>query len=419
MTMIVGAAHVLALRAAIVPGVPRRALIVGALTHVPVIAATWFVHTRDARPVEMPPVGLEIIATIMWSTISTVVSATIAWVIYGLQQKVRVAMELGQYTLLEKIGQGAMGTVYRARHALLRRPTAVKVLSPENAGEQTIARFSREVQLTSEISHPNVVSVYDFGRSPDGAFYYAMELLDGLDLQKLVEQDGPQPPARVAFLLQQIAEGLAEAHSVGLIHRDVKPGNVVVCDHPRRPDQIKVVDFGLVKQVGDADPALSAENVIAGTPLYMAPEAITSPRSIDARSDLYAVGAVGYFLLTGEPVFPGRTVFEVVGQTLHQSVTPPSERAPGPVPSKLERVLLACLSKAKEERPASASELLQQLRACDDVPVWSREDARHWWDSRGARMRDASAAQLRAGRSSEISRTLIVAPREAVSDESA
>jgi eukaryotic-like serine/threonine-protein kinase len=298
-----------------------------------------------------------------------------------------------------------MGTVYRARHALLRRPTAVKVLRADNAGPATIARFEREVQLTSEIAHPNIVSVYDFGRSPDGSFYYAMEYLEGVDLQRLVENDGPQPAARVAHILEQAAEALAEAHSVSLIHRDIKPANIVLCKHARRPDHVKVVDFGLVKQVGNADAALSAVNVITGTPLYMPPEALTSPDEVDARGDLYSLGAVGYFLLTGEAVFVGKTVLEVCAQTLHERVIPPSERVGLSFPPALEALVMACLSKSKTDRPGNAEAFIAALRACD-VPAWTLDDARRWWRSN----HDIVEART-ASHPSEIARTLAVAPR--------
>jgi serine/threonine-protein kinase len=224
-------------------------------------------------------------------------------VIYGLRREVRRALRLGQYTLEEKLGEGGMGVVYRARHALLRRPTAVKLLKGDRLGEASLRRFEREVQLTASLSHPNTVSVYDFGRTPEGVVYYAMEYLEGLSLEQLVAEAGAQPPGRVVHVLRQVLGALAEAHGVGLVHRDVKPGNVILCERGGLSDVAKVVDFGLVKDLDAAD-ALSHEGMLVGTPLYLAPEAIRSPNA-DPRSDLYSLGAVAYVLLTGNHVFDG------------------------------------------------------------------------------------------------------------------
>jgi eukaryotic-like serine/threonine-protein kinase len=405
LAMLLGVTHVLVLRAAIVPGTPWRAVGVGVLATAPVIAVSAYLYLGLPADPDKPPPLLLTIGIVIWSLVALVSTAAIAGIIYGLQERVRAAMKLGQYTLLEKIGEGGMGAVYRARHALLRRPTAVKVLASEKAGPAMIVRFEREVQLTSEIAHPNIVSVYDFGRSPDGDFYYAMEFLEGVDLQRLVELDGPQPAARVAHILGRVAEGLAEAHSVDLIHRDVKPANIVLCRHARRPDQVKVVDFGLVKQINSADPAVSSENAITGTPLYMAPEALTSPGEIDTRSDLYSLGAVGYFLLTGEPVFVGKTVLEVCAQTLHEPVVPPSKRAHLTLPPKLEALVMACLAKSKSGRPDSAEAFLATLRACD-VTAWPLEEAQRWWTTRGEALERRPAKAT-----TETTRTLAVAPR--------
>ena len=224
-----------------------------------------------------------------------------------------IARQLGRYTLDEKIGEGGMGVVYRAHHAMLRRPTAVKLLRPEKINEKSISRFEREVQLTSHLTHANTITIYDFGRTPEGLFYYAMEYLDGIDLQALVARHGPQPDGRVIRILSQMCASLVEAHGIGLIHRDIKPSNIILTRRGGVFDFVKVVDFGLVKAV-DAGTisALTTDDSVVGTPLYMAPEAIRQPDRADARTDVYAVAAVGYFLLTGRPVFQGGTMADIL-----------------------------------------------------------------------------------------------------------
>ncbi|HTN77447.1 MAG TPA: serine/threonine protein kinase, partial [Pirellulaceae bacterium] len=220
--------------------------------------------------------------------------------------------QVGQYHLGDKLGQGGMGVVYRGQHALLQRPTAIKLLDPAKTSDESIGRFEREVRLTSLLNHPNTITVYDFGRSDEGVFFYAMELLNGMDLEELVMRYGPQPPARVVHLLRQVCGSLAEAHATGLIHRDIKPGNIMLTQRGGINDFIKVLDFGLVKAVRqEKAPSLTTENTLTGTPHYMSPEAIERADSVDARSDLYAVGAVGYFLLTGVPVFDGDRAVEI------------------------------------------------------------------------------------------------------------
>jgi eukaryotic-like serine/threonine-protein kinase len=406
LAMLLASAHILVLRAALIPAGPRSAGTLGLISSV-IVGVFSYELWRDAGPgmAWAGKVSIPIINTIIWSVVSIVGTSAVSFVIYGLRKRVQKAMELGQYTLLEKLGEGGMGVVYRAQHALLRRPTAIKLLRMPQAAEPcffpgrgrlgarsakeaspkpdeaALARFEREVQLTAQISHPNIVSVYDFGRSPEGAFFYAMEFLDGVDLQRLVEEHGPLPPARIVHILAQMAEALSEAHAVGLIHRDVKPANVIVCEHARRSDLVKVVDFGLVKELSGASPAVSDSRVVTGTPLYMAPEIITNPGDSDPRGDLYALGAVGYFLLTGEPVFEGKTVVEVCGAHLHKAVVPPSLRTNTKVPAELEALLLRCLAKSRQDRPSSAEEIQRMLRAMP-VPVWGAEEARAWWADR-------------------------------------
>ena len=250
----------------------------------------------------------------------------------ALRKAILAAKHLGQYTLDEKIGSGGMGWVYRARHALLRRPTAVKVLDPAKVSHLAVTRFEREVQLTSQLTNPNTVAIYDYGRTPEGVFFYAMEYLDGINLEDLVNRFGPLPEGRVVSILRQVCGSLAEAHGMGLVHCDIKPANILLCHRGGVPDFVKVLDFGLAKAVGaESQAGLNSADSITGTPLYLSPESIERPDAVDARTDLYALGAVGYFLLTGTPVFRGATIAEVCGQHLRAQPEPPSQRLGRPI----------------------------------------------------------------------------------------
>jgi serine/threonine-protein kinase len=289
---------------------------------------------------------------INWAAVAIALTAVASRVLYGLRREVRDAQRLGQYTLVERLGEGGMGVVYRAEHALLRRPTAVKLLPPTERAD-SIERFEREVQLMAELSHPNTVAVYDYGRTADNVFYYAMEYLDGVDLQGLVAIGGPQPAARVIHVLRQICGSLEEAHGRGLIHRDVKPANLFLCRNRCEPDTVKVLDFGLAKDVVAVDASLTASNVVLGTPQYMSPEAFATPALADARSDLYSLGAVAYLLLSGTPVFGGDTAIEICAKHLHAMPESPALRLGSPLPLDLEAVVLSCLAKAPNERPAT------------------------------------------------------------------
>jgi serine/threonine protein kinase len=269
---------------------------------------------------------------------------------------------IGQYVLGEKLGEGGMGVVYKGSHAAHARPVAIKVLPRRRASRENIQRFEREAQVTRRLSHPNTVAVYDQGRTREGLPYFAMEYVDGLDLQTLVEREGPLAPARAAHLLFQLAGALSEVHAVGLIHGDVKPANAML-SRRGNCDLVKLLDFGLSHSVAEPcaeQPAGYAP--IAGTPLYLPPEAVTAPESLDARSDLYSLGALGYFLLTGVPPFAGNSLVEVCGQHVHSAPLPPSVRLGAPLPARLEAILLACLDKSPARRPASANELQAWLR---------------------------------------------------------
>ena len=292
-----------------------------------------------------------------------------------------IARQLGRYTLDEKIGEGGMGVVYRAHHAMLRRPTAVKLLRPEKINEKSIIRFEREVQLTSHLTHANTITIYDFGRTPEGLFYYAMEYLDGIDLQVLVARHGPQPDGRVIRILSQMCASLVEAHGIGLIHRDIKPSNIILTRRGGLFDFVKVVDFGLVKAVDVGTlSALTTDDSVVGTPLYMAPEAIRQPDQADARTDLYAVAAVGYFLLTGRPVFQGSTLADILFQQMSIDPEPPSAHRAQAVAPGLESLLLRCLAKDPKKRPESARALAEAL---EQVPAshWSPAEAEGWWQT--------------------------------------
>jgi serine/threonine protein kinase len=272
--------------------------------------------------------------------------------------------KLGPYTLLEVLGEGAMGVVYRARHPKMDRPVALKVLPPDRCTAESAARFEREVDMTARLAHPNTIRILDYGCTRDGVLYYAMECLEGASLADAVAASGPMPAERVTAILDQIAGALDEAHGLGLIHRDVKPANIFLTDDAGA----KLLDFGLVKQIGESEagahPSLTRAGSCTGTPLYMAPEVMTAPDRADGRTDLYALGAVGYFLLTGQHVFTGRSILEVCGHHLHSQPVPPSQRIAAPIPADLEDLLLSCLAKEPARRPASARAFQSALRAC-------------------------------------------------------
>jgi serine/threonine-protein kinase len=367
-------------RAAFVPSPPLRTAGIGIISSLPPIWSQYQLASHAVLLPEPLTPTLLAIGTATWSLALVVGTTLISKEIYGLRTEVVKARRLGQYTLERLIGEGGMGAVYAARHARLRRPTALKLILPDRTGSESLARFEREVQLTSQLTHPNTVAIYDFGRTPDGVFYYAMEYIDGLSLEELVRQHGPQPEARVVHILTQAAGALTEAHAFGLIHRDVKPANILLCERTGSGDVVKLLDFGLVKDIRPgADPALTQRNAITGTPLYLAPEALTDASSVDHRADLYALGAVGYCLLTGTPPFQGRSAVEVCGHHLHTPPEPPSQRLGRAVHPGLEALLLACLAKAAAERPASARELQSRLGACASDLAWTPEDSQRCW----------------------------------------
>ncbi|HEU4413010.1 MAG TPA: CHASE domain-containing protein [Polyangiaceae bacterium] len=297
-----------------------------------------------------------------------------------LRRRVERAERLGQYELEGKIGEGGMGSVYRARHALMRRPTALKLLTGAE-GAEAVARFEREVKLTCRLTHPNTIAIYDYGSTPEGIFYYAMELIEGFHLGQLVALEGPLPPARALRVLIQACGSLAEAHEAGLVHRDVKPQNIMLCVRGGVHDFVKVLDFGLVKEVGPGAGGrdLSVAGTVTGTPAYLAPETLLGEPPSPAV-DVYGLGCVGYFLLTGVPPFDGDSVAEICSRVLTGALPPPSARLGRPVPAELERILMDCLAKSPGGRPASARELAERLRRCQaSAGAWAPGDAEAWW----------------------------------------
>jgi serine/threonine-protein kinase len=306
--------------------------------------------------------------------------------IYRLGLEEQRARELGSYRLVERIGRGGMGEVWRAEHAMLARPAAIKLVRREAIGdlrlegaEAALRRLEREAQATASMRSPHTIEVYDCGVSEEGMFYYVMELLEGFDLESLVQRFGPVAPERAIHFLSQACHSLGEAHEAGLIHRDVKPANLITCRYGRDLDFIKVLDFGLVKR---HDAALAeARSVLGGTPAYMAPEQILGDRPVDGRTDLYALGCVGYWLLTGTRVFEGATAREVMLRHVEDAPVAPSRRTETPIPAALEALILECLAKEPERRPQSADALCSRLAACAAADPWTPDRARRWWQS--------------------------------------
>ncbi|MCP5524192.1 MAG: serine/threonine protein kinase [Verrucomicrobiales bacterium] len=292
------------------------------------------------------------------------------------------ARELGQYRLEEKLGEGGMGVVYRARHALMRRPTAIKLLLPDRASPEAIRQFEREVQLTSELTHPNTIQIFDYGYTPEGIFYYVMEYLEGMSLKDLVARFGPVPEGRAIHLMSQVCEALHEAHQKGLVHRDVKPANVFVGRRGGIPDTVKVLDFGLVREYRSATGADTGEPGDCGpvgTPLFMSPESINCPSSIDPRSDIYSLGALGYHLVTGHHVFEDSTLDAVLCRQLSEPPRSPALRTANALTPEFERTLLSCLEKDPERRPQSVRELRALLMASPRNGDWDAAARAEWW----------------------------------------
>ena len=288
--------------------------------------------------------------------------------------------QVGPYRLLRQIGEGAISNVFLAQHHLLRRPAAVKVLKPQATSDEWVARFEREVQLASRLHHPNTITIYDYGTGPNGLFYYAMEYLEGISLADLVERYGPVPPARVAHILSQACLSLAEAHAQGLVHRDIKPQNIMLCQIRGERDVVKVLDFGLVKQIsGSHTRDLTSTMKILGTPLYMSPERIRNPADADARADIYALGAVAFNLLTGKRLFETETDHDLTYQVLHVKPRRASECAPAPIPPVLDELVARCVEKDPAARPQSVTEVDDLLGQVLAQTPWTSRQIEAWW----------------------------------------
>jgi serine/threonine-protein kinase len=309
-------------------------------------------------------------------------------IVHGMTVDLAQARRMGSYQLETRLGAGGMGEVWRARHQLLARPAAIKLVRPETLGlggeeeRVTLTRFEREAQATASMRSPHTIDLYDFGISQSGAFYYVMELLNGLDLDALVSRFGPVSPARAVHLLLQICDSLGEAHENGLIHRDIKPANVYVCRYGRQVDFVKVLDFGLVKfhhERDEVDLKITGENAVGGTPAFIAPEQVMGA-DVDGRTDIYALGCVAYWMLTGRYVFKGKSALATMMMHVEKTPQPPSASGEQPIPSALDRAVLVCLEKDPTGRPQTVDQLVTMLQACDVDDGWTPEKAWQWWE---------------------------------------
>jgi hypothetical protein len=397
--------QMLVARAAFVPSAPRRTLLIGIGCAGALVPFTYAYFASRVVPGFGPAAWVYTLVTTAFAACIVGVAGAVARSVQRMPDSAKAAPRLGQYSLMQKIGGGGMGVVYKAEHTTLLRPTAIKVLPPEKLGEQNLVRFEREARMTAQLCHPNTVSVYDYGRTPGGTLYYAMEYIEGIDLDLLVQHDGPQHPGRVIQILSQICGSLGEAHAMGLVHRDIKPSNIFLCERAGMVDVVKVLDFGLVKSFGsEAEQARARASVppsdgprqevtrpdvatrqhFLGTPHYISPEAILGTGDIDGRIDIYALGCVAHYLLTGAPPFSGNTVLEVLGQHLHATPKSFAEQSPWSVSPELEQVVLSCLGKSRVNRPSDAATLSALLQQCPDAAAWDQEHGRQWWVERGA-----------------------------------
>jgi serine/threonine-protein kinase len=372
----------------VIPTRPHKALlaILASVSAVPVVIGLSIVTGRTT----FSPSPAQFFFWIAFPYLLTTIMAYVgARVVYTLGTAVTEARELGSYRLVERLGAGGMGEVWRAQHRLLARPAAIKLIRGADddigASDEAARRFEQEAQVTARLSSPHTVQLFDFGVAADGRFYYVMELLDGVDLETLVKRYGPLPAERVIYLLRQVCHSLAEAASYGLVHRDIKPANLFVCRYGGDCDFVKVLDFGIAKaadhMMETGAIGLTRDHSLRGTPAYIAPEQALGGPAVDSRADIYAVGCVAYFLLTGELVFTGDTPMAVVVHHAHTTPIPPSERSELPIPPALERLVMTCLAKSPADRPQSARDLSRQLAEIGGLTPWTEERAREWWDA--------------------------------------
>jgi eukaryotic-like serine/threonine-protein kinase len=365
----------------LLPVSPARAAAAAYATAATVPAALLIHVAIHNRP--LPSSAIEWF-TVMSAFVAAMISIFISKVMHGLGRQVEQAKQLGAYELVEELGHGGMGEVWRAEHHSLIRPAAVKLLRREltarlsNAERDALnARFQREVQATAMLSSPHTVAVFDFGHTHDGTLYYVMELLNGLDVETLIEKHGPQPAERVIYLLRQACDSLAEAHRRNLIHRDIKPANIYLCAIGLKVDFVKILDFGLVRNL-NSDLRLTNEGAVSGTPAYLAPEA-AAHNQFDARGDIYALGCVAYYMLTGQLVFGGETSAGMIAAHIRDAPKPPSQRSELAIPPELDAIVLACLAKNPADRPQTAEELQHLLNEVPLPSTWNQQRALAWW----------------------------------------
>ena len=368
----------------IMPGPPRRMLAAAIAAGATGPLGLLLLDLSGTIPVDAD----DYVRSVFGSAIAVVFAYLGARVVYRLGREVSAARELGSYRLEERLGVGGMGEVWRARHRMLARAAAIKLIRPGSVSPDMTRRFEREAQVIAGLRSPHTVDLFDFGIAENGAFYYVMELLEGLDADSLVRRFGPVPPERAIYLLVQACHSLSEAESCGLVHRDIKPANIFLCRYGEDYDFVKVLDFGLVKAFGEGvsdgehreSAALTRENHVQGTPAFIAPEQALGEADLDARADIYAMGCVAYWLLTGQFVFTADTTMGYLVHHIHTPPRPPSEIAGAGIPPALDDVILRCLAKDRSQRPQSAGELSRRLSAVAGAERWNAARARTWWD---------------------------------------
>ena len=373
----------------VVPTSPRRALLasLASVSAVPVVIGLMM--ASGVTSLRLSPA--EFFFGLVFPYLLVVCMAYVgARVVYNLGTEVKRARELGSYTLEEKLGEGGMGEVWRARHRMLARPAAIKLIRPSVAADgrvgvsdEAIRRFEREAQVIARLRSPHTVELFDFGMADDGGFYYVMELLDGLDADALLRRFGPIPPERAVCLLRQLCHSLSEAHSCGLVHRDIKPANIYLCRYGEEYDFVKVLDFGIVRaiqQAADTSAIATGDNALQGTPAFISPEQALGA-DVDGRADIYATGCLAYWLLTGQLVFTANSAIGMLVQHAETPPTPPSVRTEQPIPRALDDLVLCCLAKDPAHRPQSARELSLRLAELDGASAWTQDRAREWWST--------------------------------------